>query len=134
MLKKPKSEIMWTPKCITSGYCNNSCSDMNKLFQSMFPDSAIAESFQLGSDKIRYITNYGIAPYFKCLLIDSLKKIDYFVVSFDESLNDVLRSCEIDLLLRCFDSEGFAVKIRYYDSRFFGHATHQDLVKHSMMG
>ena len=30
--KKNKSEIMRTPKCITSGYSNNSCSDMNKLF------------------------------------------------------------------------------------------------------
>ena len=30
MLKKNKSEIVWTLKCITSGYSNNSCSDMKK--------------------------------------------------------------------------------------------------------
>ena len=42
----------------------------------MFPDSTIAKSFQLGGDKIRYMTNYGILPFFKGLLIDSLKKID----------------------------------------------------------
>ena len=35
----------------------------------------------------------------------------------------------MDLLLRYFNSDDFTVKIRYYDSRFFGHATHQDLVK-----
>ena len=29
----------------------------------MFPDSTIAKSFQLSVDKIRYMTNYGIAPY-----------------------------------------------------------------------
>ena len=102
---------------------------MNKLFESMSPDSAIAKSFQLGADKIGYITNYGITPYFKGLLVDYLKKSDSFVASFDESLNDVLQWCEMDLLFRYFDSDDFTVKIRYYDSRFFGRATHQDLVK-----
>ena len=63
--KKNKSEIIRTPKCITSGYSNNSCSDMSKLFWSIFPDSTIAKSFQLGADKVRYMTNYGISPYFK---------------------------------------------------------------------
>ena len=74
--KKTKSEIICTPKCTTSAYSNNSCSDMNKLFESMFPDSAIAKSFQLGADKLRYMTNYGNAPYFKDLLVDYLKKSD----------------------------------------------------------
>ena len=30
---------------------------------------------------------------------------------------------------RYFYFDGFIVKIRYFDSRCFGHATHQDLVK-----
>ena len=51
------------------------------------------------------------------------------VVSFDESLNDVLQSCEMELLLRYFDSDNFTVKICYYNSRFFGHTTHRDLLK-----
>ena len=38
---------------------------MNKLFQSMFPDSTVTNSFQLDADEISYTTNYGIAPYFK---------------------------------------------------------------------
>ena len=95
----------------------------------MLPDSTIAKSFQLGADKIRCMTNYGIATYFKGLLMDSLKKSDCFVVLFDESLNDVLQSFDMDSLLRYFISDDFTVKIRYYDSRFFGHATQQDLGK-----
>ena len=63
---------------------------MNKLFQSMLPDSTIAQSLQLVADKTIYITNYSIAPYFKGLLIDFPEKSDCFVVSFDERLNDVL--------------------------------------------
>ena len=42
---------------------------MNKLFQSMFPHSTVAKSFQLDADEINYMTNHGIAPYFKGLLI-----------------------------------------------------------------
>ena len=63
---------------------------MNTLFQSMLPDSTIAQSLQLVADKTIYITNYGIAPYFKGCLIDFPEKSDCFVVSFDERLNDVL--------------------------------------------
>ena len=51
------------------------------------------------------------------------------VYPFDESLNDILQSCEIYLLLRYFDSDGITVKIIYCDSRFFVHVTHQNLVK-----
>ena len=85
--EKTKSEIIWALKCITSGYSNNSCSDMNELFQSMFLNSTIAKSFQLGADEIRYITNYDTALYFKGFLFDSLKKSYCCVVSFSESLN-----------------------------------------------
>ena len=98
---------------------------MNKLFQSMFPDSTIPKSLQLGEDKIRYITNDGTAPYFKGLMIYSLRKSDCFAVSLDESL----QSFEMGLLLRYFDSDDFTVKFCYYGSQFFCHATHQDLVK-----
>ena len=56
----------------------------------MLPDSTIAQSLQLVADKTIYITNYGIAPYFKGCLIDFPEKSDCFVVSFDERLNDVL--------------------------------------------
>ena len=35
----------------------------------------------------------------------------------------------MELFLTYFDSDDFTVKICYYNSRFFGHATHQDLLK-----
>ena len=58
-----KAEILWTPKSISAGYSNNSCSDNAGLFQHMFPDSEIVKSFQLGPTKIKYLTNFGIAFY-----------------------------------------------------------------------
>ena len=38
------------------------------------------------------------------------------IYSFDENLNDVLKSCETELLLRYFNPDDCTVKIRYYDS------------------
>ena len=84
-----KSEIIWALKSVRSGYSNNSSSDINKVFSTMFPDSKIAQNFQLGPDKLKYICNFGIAPYFKDVLKEMLKKSDLYVICFDESFNDV---------------------------------------------
>ena len=50
---------------------------------SMFPDSVISSSFQLGPDKLKYMTNWGIAPYVKEQLRNNIDKAEYVIVSFD---------------------------------------------------
>ena len=89
----------------------------------MFPDSKIASSFQMGPDKVHYIT-FGLAPYFKSSLIDTLRKSDSHVLLFDESLNDFTQTSEMDLLVWFSDNSANTVNTRFYDSRFLGHATH----------
>ena len=106
-----KAEILWTPKSISAGYSNNSCSDNAGLFQHMFPDSEIVKSFQLGPTKIKYLTNFGIAPYYKSVLLERIKESPCFVISYDESLNPVTQTCEMDLLARYFDETEERVKI-----------------------
>ena len=50
--QKQKAEIAWViVKSVSSGYSNNSCTDISKLFTCMFPDSKIARSFELGATK-----------------------------------------------------------------------------------
>ena len=68
-----KSEIIWALKSVCSGYNNNSSLDIKKVFSKSFPDSKIAQNIQLGPDKVKYICNFGIAPYFKHLLKETLK-------------------------------------------------------------
>ena len=46
-----KSEIIWLIKCITSGFSNRSCDQMNDVIACMFPDSNIAKSFAMGRTK-----------------------------------------------------------------------------------
>ena len=93
----------------------------------MFPDRKIAQNFQLGPDKPKYICNFGIAPYFKDVLKGMLKKSDICVICFGESLSDVTQSFQMDILIRYFDSVDRKVKIWYLDSRVLGHSTHRDL-------
>ena len=58
----------------------------------------------MGPDELHYYVTFGLAPYFKSLLIDTLKKSDCHVLSFDESLNDFTQTSEIDLLVWFFDN------------------------------
>ena len=89
----------------------------------------IASSFQMGPNKLHYYVTFGLAPYFKLLLTDTLKKSDCHVLSFDESLNDFTQTSEMDLLVRFFDNITNIVNTRFYDSRFLDHATRQYLHK-----
>ena len=66
----------------------------------MFTDSNIAKSITVVADKMRYVVNFGIAPVFKSILIDSVKKKEVFVALFDESLNEQTQNCEMDILIR----------------------------------
>ena len=51
----------------------------------MFPDSNIAKNFACGKTRCSYIVTFGLAPYFKGLLNDTLSSLDCFVAMFDES-------------------------------------------------
>ena len=122
-----KAEILWTLKATSAGYSNNSCTNNAELFQLMFPDSKIAQSFKLGPTKLKYLTNFGIAPHYKSALLDNVRNSPCHVISYDESLNLKTQSSEMDLLVRYFDEIELKVKTRYLDSQFLGHGTSTDL-------
>ena len=123
-----KSEIIWLIKCITSGFSNRSCDQMNDVVACMFPDSNIAKSFAMGRTKAMYMTNYGLLPYFKSMLLESVRK-SVLVFSFDESLNEVTQTCEMDVYLRYWDTEANRVTVRYWGSSFFGHGRATDILQ-----
>ena len=122
-----KAEILWTLKATSAGYSNNSCTNNAKLFQLMFPDSKISQSFKLGPTKLKYLTNFGIAPHYKSVLLDNVRNSPCHVISYDESLNSKTQSSEMDLLVCYFDETELKVKTRYLDSQFLGHGTSTDL-------
>ena len=95
----------------------------------MFPDSQLVKSVKLGADKMRYSINFGLAPFFKSLLYEDIKKSCCFVACFDESLNLVTQTCEMDIVIRFFNEWKNLVESRYRNSKFLGHVTAADLVR-----
>ena len=121
-----KTEIKWALKSIIAGCSNNSCYDIANLFRDIFPCQN-SKLFQLGPSKLKYITNFGIAPYFKSVLLERIKESSCSVISYNESLNKKTQSSEMDLLVRYFDEKEERVKTRYLDSEFLGHGASIDI-------
>ena len=114
--EKIKTEIIWILKLVFCGFSNRSCDELSDVFK-------------LGKTKAMYIATHEIAPNFKHLLKDKLNKSEVMVYSFDESLNEITQTCEMDLIIRYWNNYAQKVDVRYWGSSFFGHATHQDLLK-----
>ena len=82
---------------------------------------------KLEPNKLKYVVNYGVSPYVKNILEDNVKNSDWHVVSFDESMNVVTHTSEMDICLRFWNEKTNKVQDRYWNSEFLGHTTHQDL-------
>ena len=95
-MAKTKALVVWLLKSIDSGFSNNSSDDIVECLQVMCPDSKIASSLKMKRTKAYYVINHGLAPYFKTLLLEDVSASDICVLSFDESLNDVLQKCDGD--------------------------------------
>ena len=75
--------------------------------------------FTLGADKTRYIINHGIAPY--------INLADFYVISFDENMNSIIQTNQIDCLIRYWDSGTNLAKVEFWNSSYLGHRTHKDV-------
>ena len=84
----------------------------------MFPDSKISFNIKLGTTKCAYLMNYGIAPHFKSNLLKSINNSSFYSLSLDESLNNVLQSCQMDFNICYWSSAKNVVETRYFDSKF----------------
>ena len=61
--EKLTAEIWWAIKHVNCGYSDNSVTDSINTFKVMFLDSKIASKMGLGKEKLKYLVNYGIAPF-----------------------------------------------------------------------
>ena len=66
----------------------------------MFPDSQIAQSFSFGATKCAYLGCFGIYPYFYELLIEKIRAVKYYTLSFDESWNQINQKKQMDMIFR----------------------------------
>ena len=115
-----KAETLWALNMVSKNYSFRSSEGSSKLFQAMFPDSAIAKDFSCAERKSSYLIAFGLAPYLQGQLRVRVKEACDYVLLFDESLNDRLQSKQMDVLVRLWDVNRVAT--RYYTSKFLGHA------------
>lgn len=123
-----RAEVIWVLRTVTSHQSYRSNDRIDDLFNAMFPDSMLAQSFTCGKDKTRYVAAFGLAPYFKKELIAEVNSSGTFIVMFDESLNHTTKNKQLDLHVRFWKNDH--VQSRFYGSQFLGHATAQDLLQH----
>lgn len=123
------AEILWALKTVVARYSYASCEKVDHLFKRMFPDSKIAEAFSCGEKKCSYILCFGLAPYFRDVLLNKISGVD-FVLLFDESLNHKTQNKQMDIYIRYFDETLNQVTTRYFDTAFIGHSTADDLLNH----
>ena len=94
----------------------------------MFPDSEIAQKFQLGKTKCAYLVNYGITPFVKGQLVRNIVAAPFYTVSFDESMNRVLQNEQIDVQVHYWDINTSMASTRYFDSQFLLRPNAQNLL------
>ena len=70
-------------------------------------------------------TNFGLAPYFKQLILARVATQRLYVFLFDESLNHYLQTEQLDIHVRIRDE----VKDKYIGSEFLGHSAAKDVVE-----
>ena len=113
------AEIRWAMKVVVSHFSFRSCINLSDMFTTMFYDSDVAKGFTLGKTKCNYFITYGLAPIYKKNLIAAIKKSPYFTLHFDESMNKILQTEQMDACIRFWCEKSNMVKSRYLDSAFF---------------
>lgn len=100
----------------------------------MFPDSEIAKQFHLGKDKISYLVNFGLAPFFQSKFNALLKTCVAYTVIFDEAFNKISQKGQMDIILHFYNIEEETVCTMYYNSVFLGRARATEILESFKLG
>lgn len=122
-----KAEILWCLLSVKKHYSHRGAADAVSLFPIMFEDSETAKKMKLQKTKIGYTIVHGLVPFFRRQLQDLLEKTKYLVVGFDESLNKVSQTQQMDISVRYWNVENEEVSTRYFNSVFLSASKAIDL-------
>ena len=78
------AETLQALDIVQSNYSFASSNSDNDKFRRMFPDSAIAKSYQQAESKTKYVIQFGIAPHIRKLMIEDFNG-QPFTFKFDET-------------------------------------------------
>ncbi|CAF5160527.1 unnamed protein product [Rotaria magnacalcarata] len=87
----------------------------------MFPDSDIAQTFNMERKKLSYVISHGLGPFFHRNLVEDIRQCERFVLCFDEQKN-YQNNKQLDIIFKYWSVKNQRVVTRYYKSILPGHA------------
>ena len=69
----------------------------------MFPGTT-ADNLSLHKTKCMCAIDYGLSPSLSGELINSIKSCGLVAVCFDEALNRIVQTCQMDIIIRYYDN------------------------------
>lgn len=97
------AEIIWALNCVVKGYSDRSNEDFGDILRAMCPTSPETKCFKMGRNKLKYVVNHGVYPYFREELDRDVDKSPFIAIMFDESLNEIVQQSEMDVFARFWD-------------------------------
>ena len=113
-----QSEIKFTITAISSHNSNRSMETMARMFPKLFPDSEIAQTYQMGKDRIGYTSTYGVGQTLKDRIKVTVKNAAILSISYDEALNKIVQKNQMDIIFRFWDEKENKTITRYFTSVF----------------
>ena len=85
-----RAETLQSLDYVSSNYSFASAKNDSDKFKMMFPDSKIAQTYYQSETKFKYVTQFGIAPYIKKLMLNELEN-QPFTFEFDETTTSQIK-------------------------------------------
>ena len=124
------AEIIWALNCVVKGYSDRSNDGFKRgdILRAMCLTSPEAKYFKMGCNKLKYVENYRLYPYFIKELDCGIDKSPFITIMFDESLNKIVQQSEMDVHVRFWDVDRHKFSSWFHDSQFLGHTTRLDVL------
>ena len=114
-----KAETLQALDYVSSNYSFASAKNDSDKFKMMFPDSKIAQTYHQSETKIKYVTQFGIAPYVKKPMLNDFNN-QLFTFKFDETTTSQIKKQYDGYVRFCSDTTNQIVN-RYCGPSFVGH-------------
>lgn len=101
---------------------------MSSLFSAMFPDSNIAKNYTMSETKLKYLLEFGVAPYLREMLIVDMQAAPFSFL-FDETTTSQVKK-QYDGYVQFESKQHKKIVSLYVWSLFLGHCPAEALKEH----
>ena len=96
-----KAEVLWVMKTVESNFSFHASDDIVEVLQQMDPESIVLKTMRIKRNKVSYILNHGLYPFYKRKLERRIQAAVGFTLGTDSAtfkLNGL--SKHVDIMIR----------------------------------